>query len=74
MKSATARTVSVFSGGAPHDAAVYDRARKAFMDELDSGDVDPLKLRRLRAVQPFASPLMRGLLALSGSLRGKARS
>lgn len=56
------------------DAAVYDRARKAFMDELDSGGVDPSKLRRLRAVQPFASPLIRGLLALSGLLRGNARS
>lgn len=56
------------------DRAVYDAARQRFAEHIDSGRFDAAKLRRLRAVQPWASPLMKGLVALSGLRRTRSRA
>jgi len=51
------------------DLAVYAAARQALVERLESGAVDPGRLRRLRAVQPLASPLIKLFIAASGVLR-----
>lgn len=51
------------------DNAVYAQARATFVEHLESGNIDEAKLQRLKAVQPFASPALRGLVAVSGLLK-----
>jgi len=51
------------------DLRLYQAARQLFLERLDKDALSQSRLRRLRAVQPFASPFMHLLIWLRGLTR-----
>jgi len=53
------------------DLALYDAARKKFDQRVEADRIDASKLRRLRAVQPFAAPALRALIRWKGLFQAR---